>query len=303
MTFPCHHIPPFFSKLILLFAGSLVAASTHGFTDSSRNPLLATQAASNATTKMIRAANMIYPNVLRGQEQISAAYVQEFAERKRGYIMRMHAKGKKLLPQAAKIFKQYQLPPELTLLLPLESAFQPRATSSAGAFGYWQFMDDVAKEFGLRYVPHYTLAERNRMRKQNSKQADSLFHTISKATDDRAHFSKSTHAAARYLKDRWRNLNGDLLLVVASYNWGVGHVWQAMAESGKSNPGFWDIHDKLPRETQLYVKSFIAMNVIFSNYDAFLRQDMRFVDEEIEIPVEEIFSDASEVARPTRLEK
>jgi membrane-bound lytic murein transglycosylase D len=240
---------------------------------------------------------MLYPEVLSGQEQASVPHVQEFAERKRGYIMRMYTKGKKLLPQAAKILKRYQLPPELSLLLPLESAFQPQATSSAGAFGYWQFMDEVAAEFGLRYVPHYSTAERNRMRKLNPHYADSLFKSLAKATDDRAHFTKATHAAARYLKDRWRNLHGDILLVVASYNCGVGNVWQALAASGKTNPTFWDIHDKLPRETQLYVKNFIALNVIFANYATFLRNEMRFVEEEIELPAEIMEPDVSITSR------
>lgn len=299
MTSPCHHKHRLLPILLAFSASLFFVSASQGFADSSRLPQLASQTASArpASTKTIRAANMIYPAVLRGQEMTSASYVQEFAERKRAYIMRMHSKGKKLLPQAVKIFKRYQLPPELTMLLPLESAFQARATSSAGAFGYWQFMDDVAQEFGLRYVPHYTLEERNRMRKQNPKHADSLFKALARATDDRAHFAKATNAAARYLKDRWRNLNGDVLLVVASYNWGVGNVWQAIASSKKTNPTFWDIHDKLPRETQLYVKSFIAMNVIFANYDSFLRQDMRFIDEEIDMPLDLVLPELSVVTR------
>ena len=45
-----------------------------------------------------------------------------------------------------------------------------------------------------------------------------------KQSDDRTNFMKSTLVAARYLKDRCRNLNNDWLLIAASYNCGVGNV-------------------------------------------------------------------------------
>ena len=35
-------------------------------------------------------------------------------------------------------------------MIALESAFNANVVSRAGAVGYWQFMDEAAKEYGLR---------------------------------------------------------------------------------------------------------------------------------------------------------
>lgn len=96
--------------------------------------------------------------------------------------------------------------------------------------------------------------------------------------DDRKNFIKSTYAAARYLKDRTRNLDNDPLLVVASYNCGVGNVWEAMKKTGLSNPDFWDVKNYLPAETRSYVMNFIALNVIFHNYEKFVNNTLNFKD-------------------------
>ncbi|MDQ6755561.1 MAG: transglycosylase SLT domain-containing protein, partial [Bacteroidota bacterium] len=137
-----------------------------------------------------------------------------------------------------------------------------------GAVGYWQMMDDVAKEYGLQIVTAKDTAAK-RLKKK----------------DDRKNFSRSTQAAAKYLYDRCKNLNNDLLLMVASYNCGVGHVWTAIRKSGKPNPGFWDIKKYLPAETKNYVMNFIALNVVFQNYDKFLKNKLNFDTETIEVPI------------------
>jgi soluble lytic murein transglycosylase-like protein len=99
---------------------------------------------------------------------------------------------------------------------------------------------------------------------------------VFKVKDERKNFDKSTYTAARYLKDRCRNLDNDYLLVVASYNCGVGNVWNAMQKTGKSNPDFWDVKKYLPAETRSYVMNFIALNVIFNNYEKFTSNTLCF---------------------------
>ena len=96
------------------------------------------------------------------------------------------------------------------------------------------------------------------------------------SSDDRKNFNKSTHAAARYLKDRSRNLNNDWLLIAASYNCGVGNVWNAMEKTGKAHPTFWDIKKYLPAETKSYVMNFITLNVLFNNYEKFSKNTLCF---------------------------
>ena len=100
-------------------------------------------------------------------------------------------------------------------------------------------------------------------------------------------FNKATFAAARYLKDRSRNLDNDLLLVVASYNCGVGNVWQAMKKTGKDNPDFWDVKSYLPAETRSYVMNFITLNVIFNNYEKFATNTLSFKPIKIKVNTEE----------------
>ena len=87
--------------------------------------------------------------------------------------------------------------------------------------------------------------------------------------------------AAKYLRERCRNLNNKLLLIVASYNWGVGNVWHAMEKTGKANPTFWDIKKYLPAETKAYVMNFITLNVIFNNYDKFAKNQLVFTPDVI----------------------
>ncbi len=52
-----------------------------------------------------------------------------------------------------------------------------------------------------------------------------------------------------------------------------------MLKTGKINPCFWDIKKYLPAETKSYVMNFIALNVIFSNYDKFISNQLVFNDE------------------------
>ena len=222
------------------------------------------------TRTVIKEANIIYPSSLQAHMDESLDYVQKFSNKKRDYLIRTYQRGKKYFPKVAVVLKSYHLPEELKVLIALESAFNPNAVSGAGAVGYWQIMDEVAKEYGLQIVD-----KKNASNPKNKKK------------DDRKNFTKSTLAAAKYLRDRCKNLNNDLLLIVASYNWGVGNVWQAMKKTGKSNPDFWDIKKHLPLETRNYVMNFIALNVIFENYDNFVKNKLVFNSESIEVPVSE----------------
>lgn len=222
------------------------------------------------TRTVVKEANILYPASLQAHMDESLDYVQKFSNKKRDYLIRTYQRGKKYFPKVAVVLKSYHLPEELKVLIALESAFNPNAVSGAGAVGYWQIMDEVAKEYGLQIVD-----KKNASNPKNKKK------------DDRKNFTKSTLAAAKYLRDRCKNLNNDLLLIVASYNWGVGNVWQAMKKTGKSNPDFWDIKKYLPAETKSYVMNFIALNVIFENYDNFVKNKLVFNSESIEVPVSE----------------
>lgn len=265
-----------------IFAGIILclAVSTVGFacSDSLKNLIQPGVAGKNGFTIVTRQANVVYPEILNGQQDFFKDYVQKFAVNRRAYLQRTYARSKKFFPKATAILKKYKVPPEFAVLLALESAFNPNAVSSAGAVGYWQIMDDVAKEYGLKITENQEKTIKPAAKKPQAGTAKAGAIEVPALLDERKNFQKSTHTAARYLKDRMRNLNNDWLLVAASYNWGVGNVWNALQRTGKANPGFWDIKDKLPSETRSYVMNFIALNTIFKNYQNFLDNKLCFQD-------------------------
>ena len=267
---------PFF-----LFIFITTQVSYAGYTDTVKNSSLGKLNKNDAGKVGKTEANIVYPEILKGQEEYFAAYVEKFSINRRAYLMRTFNRGKRFFPKANTILKKYNVPTEFVVLLALESAFNGNAVSSAGAVGYWQIMDDVAKEYGLKIETKQQKA----VVKTTNKLAVT---TLAKAkgapkktivADERKNCNKSTHTAARYLKDRMRNLKNDWLLVAASYNWGVGNVWNAMQRTGKAQPTFWDIKNYVPAETKAYVMNFIALNVVFKNYDKFSKGNLCFKDE------------------------
>ena len=98
------------------------------------------------------------------------------------------------------------LPAELACLPLVESAFEPRCVSSAGAAGLWQLMPQTARRFGL---------------------------TVSKEKDERFDVEKSTAAAARYLA-YLHGLFRDWPLALAAYNCGEGAMQKAVRRYGDS---------------------------------------------------------------------
>lgn len=227
-------------------------------------------------TRPGKTGNVVFPSLFEKEADECLAYIEKFSVSRRGYLMRTYARSKKFFPKAHSILKKYNVPSEFAVLLALESAFNPNAVSKAGAVGYWQIMDEVAKEYGLRIV------EDQHKRKTKAAAKKTTGKTSAKkkpAIDDRKNFSVSTHTAAKYLKARMRNLDNNWLLIAASYNWGVGNVWNAIERSGKKNPTFWDIRDQLPAETRSYVMNFITLNVIFTNYEKFASNQLYFRSE------------------------
>ncbi len=190
-----------------------------------------------------------YPENLEEHRDDSKEYVKHYATNEREYIIHMFNKGKDFFPKAVTIFDEYNVPDELQMLPALESNFNANAVSPVGAVGYWQFMRELARDYGLHT-------------KENN--------------DERKNFTKSTIAAAKYFREQLKYFNGDLLLAVASYNCGVGRVVADMKKCGKSNADFWDIKKYLPTETRLFVMRFIALNVIAANYNNFLKGKLNF---------------------------
>jgi len=132
-------------------------------------------------------------------------------------------------PMIEDVFDSYGLPAELKYMAVIESALNPNAVSRMGATGLWQFMFSTGRMYGL---------------------------TINSVVDERRDPVRSTHAAAKYIKDLYRIYN-DWILVIAAYNCGPGNVNKAIRRSGNKKD-YWDIFYKLPRETRGYIPQYIA---------------------------------------------
>ena len=280
-----------FSAAIFLILGNTVKLYAQNNTDTLHKILLASADVKQQVFYTIQQSNVIFPDILKGNEALASDYIATFSSTRRDYLVRMHTKGKTILPKVNTILKKYELPEELSVLMILESAYNANAVSKAGAVGYWQFMDKVANEYGLKYTRHLSAAERKKIARLNAKKGKKHSKAKARQKDERKNFEKSTLAAARYLRDRGLNLDNNWLLIVASYNCGVGNVWNAMKKTGKENPDFWDVKEYLPNETQTYVMNFIALNVIYHNYDNFISNNLNFTTVKILLP--DNFKDAN----------
>lgn len=132
--------------------------------------------------------------------------------------------------------RQYGMPLELKYLAVVESALSPRCISSAGAKGLWQFMPGTGRSFGLA----------------KNKYVDIYFDPVA-----------NTDSAVRYLRSLYRQFK-DWNLAISAYNCGAGNVRKAIRRAGTTN--YWKVRPFLPKETQAYVPSFIAVNYMFNFY-------------------------------------
>jgi membrane-bound lytic murein transglycosylase D len=276
------------------FFGGVSLVNAQALQDSSLKKLVVAVETNDNASYIVKEANVAYPSLLDNTEQNAAEYIEKFSTNRREYIMRMYKKGKSFFPKAVKVLRKYNLPQEYKVLIAIESAFNGNAVSHCGAVGYWQIMDGTAAEYGMKYEPQLSAAERKKLQVEEklALAAGAKKEKKQVVKDDRKNFLKSTYAAAKYLRDRTKNLHSDPLLVVASYNCGVGNVWNAIKKSGIGSPTFWDIKSYLPTETQNYVMNFITLNVIFNNYEKFKNNTLNF--KPIKIKVGNIATDADE---------
>ncbi|HLL93926.1 MAG TPA: lytic transglycosylase domain-containing protein [Spirosoma sp.] len=131
------------------------------------------------------------------------------------------------------ILQKHNIPNDFKYLPLIESAWKADAVSSAGAVGYWQFMDETARDMGLSIAP---------------------------GNDERTDLRKSTEAASRYIKDLYRQLKS-WTLVAAAYNGGVGMVQRKIVRSGHRD--YYAM--RMNPETGYYLYRILAMKELFTN--------------------------------------
>lgn len=173
-------------------------------------------------------------------------YVQReldlFTGKEKAFFLSSYRRSGKYRPMIVKEFKKAGLPQELSWLPLIESGFKVRALSRARALGLWQFIPSTGYKFGLK---------RNIW------------------IDERLNPEKSTRAAIAYMTEL-HDIFGDWSTVLAAYNCGERTVLKAI-DRQKINylDNFWDLYQRLPRETVRYVPRFIATLLIIKNPDRY----------------------------------
>ncbi len=165
------------------------------------------------------------------------SYLRYFSNTGKANFKASLARSGRYLPMMRRILKKHGLPPELVYLALIESGYNPWARSPKEAVGPWQFIEGTARRYGLKVNDHL---------------------------DERRDPEKSTQAAARYLKDLYRQF-GCWYLAAAGYNAGEKRVEGAVRRTASQD--FWTLaqQGQLPQETCNFVPQFIAAALIARN--------------------------------------
>lgn len=158
--------------------------------------------------------------------------IRLFQTTERDFFLESYARSGLYREGIEKALKEAGIPEEISWLPLIESGFKVRAMSRARALGLWQFISSTGYKFGLK---------RNQW------------------IDERLDPEKSTIAAIAYLKEL-HQIFGDWATVLAAYNCGEGNVARVIREQ-KINylDNFWDLYERLPRETARYYPRFLAV--------------------------------------------
>ncbi len=142
-------------------------------------------------------------------------------------------------PMIQNELRERGMPEDLLYLAMIESGLNPAATSPAKAAGMWQFIQETGERYGLE---------------------------VNEYVDERRDPVESTAASLSYLQKMHKRF-GSWYLSAAGYNTGENRVGRLMrertgSEMAQSEDLYWEIWDKLPRETRDYVPLMLAMGTI-----------------------------------------
>ncbi len=161
--------------------------------------------------------------------------IRLFQTLERDFFLESYQRSGRYRGQFAKTIRDAGMPEDLAWLPLIESGFKAKALSRARALGLWQFIPSTGYKFGLK---------RNEW------------------VDERLDPEKSTKAAIAYMKEL-HQIFGDWATVLAAYNCGEGNVLRVIRQQ-KINylDNFWDLYERLPRETARYYPRFLAVLAI-----------------------------------------
>lgn len=149
----------------------------------------------------------------------------------------MLKRSERIFAKVVPILRANGVPEDLKYLMAIESNFDPKALSSAGAAGLWQFTKSTAKEYGLE---------------------------VSSEVDERYHIEKETVAACKYLLNAYDKY-GDWMTVAASYNGGQNGISKRIENQRQRKAmDLW-----LVEETSRYMFRILAAKMFFEDPTSF----------------------------------
>lgn len=169
----------------------------------------------------------------------------------RDQVLILLKRAPRYFPMIQAMLREAGMPEDLKYVVVAESAFRTRARSSKGAAGFWQFMPETGKNYGL---------------------------SVTERTDERHHLENATKAALEYLR-RLREMFPTWSLALAAYNMGENGLKAQIVEQGVED--YYRLY--LPLETERYVFRILAIKVIFSNPEGF---GFRLLPEDLYPPLE-----------------
>ena len=139
-------------------------------------------------------------------------------------------RSRRYLPYIEKMLKENRMPDDLKYLAIAESALRPHVGSGKGAIGFWQFLADTGRKYGLM---------------------------IDKNIDERRNLFASTRAAIKYFKALYQSM-GSWTLAAAAYNMGEeGLRAEIMVQHTRD---YYRLY--LPLETQRFIFRILSVKLI-----------------------------------------
>lgn len=142
-------------------------------------------------------------------------------------------RSRRYFPHIETMLTQAGMPGDLKYVAVAESALRPHAGSKKGAIGFWQFLVETGRDYGL---------------------------VIDERIDERRNVFASTRAAIKYFKEL-RESMGSWTLAVASFNMGEEGLAAEILEQETTN--YYRLY--LPLETQRFIFRILSVKLIFSN--------------------------------------
>jgi membrane-bound lytic murein transglycosylase D len=150
----------------------------------------------------------------------------------RNFFMTAYRRSGRYRPAIVRALKEAGMPEELSWLPLIESGYKVRALSRARALGMWQFIASTGYRYGLKR---------------------------DQWIDERMDPTKSTVGAIAYLQEL-HQMFGDWTTALAAYNCGeTGVMNRIKTQRINYLDNFWDLYEKLPRETARYVPRLLAV--------------------------------------------